>query len=175
MTPPPTNPNTRANTEYGITTRDLNLWYAKFQALINVTVNIKKGIITSLIGPMAAARPRCSAVAGSTNATAMRRQVIKLGKISTTRRFAELAKRGHGFQRPNPLPISVYERRFGLRIQRRQPGDPTSTTPSSPHRSRFVEDLKDRLQTKATVSSRTTAETLHRPPAPVEAGNHPDG
>jgi phosphate transport system ATP-binding protein len=27
------------------------LWYAKFQALINVSVDIKRGIITSLIGP----------------------------------------------------------------------------------------------------------------------------
>src|SRR5206468_8133721 len=36
---------------YTITTRDLNLWYAKFQALIDITVNIKNGIITSLIGP----------------------------------------------------------------------------------------------------------------------------
>ena len=33
-----------ATVDYGITTRDLNLWYARFQALINVTVNIKKGI-----------------------------------------------------------------------------------------------------------------------------------
>src|SRR5687768_11825494 len=37
--------------QYGITTRDLCLWYGKFQALINITTNIKKGIITSLIGP----------------------------------------------------------------------------------------------------------------------------
>ena len=37
--------------DYGITTRDLCLWYAKFQALTNVTTNIKQGLITSLIGP----------------------------------------------------------------------------------------------------------------------------
>src|SRR4051812_20569334 len=36
---------------YSITTKELNLWYAKFQALIDVTVNIRHGIITSLIGP----------------------------------------------------------------------------------------------------------------------------
>jgi phosphate transport system ATP-binding protein len=34
-----------------ITTRDLNLWYGKFQALINVNVGVKEGLITSLIGP----------------------------------------------------------------------------------------------------------------------------
>src|SRR5688500_2006349 len=37
--------------EYNIQTANLNLWYGKFQALKNVTVNIKRGIITSLIGP----------------------------------------------------------------------------------------------------------------------------
>ena len=36
---------------YTITTKDVCLWYAKFQALINVTVNLKHGLITSLIGP----------------------------------------------------------------------------------------------------------------------------
>ena len=37
--------------QHCITTKDLCLWYAKFQALINVSVDIKRGLITSLIGP----------------------------------------------------------------------------------------------------------------------------
>ncbi len=37
--------------DYSITTDKLNLWYGDFQALINVTINIKNGIITGLIGP----------------------------------------------------------------------------------------------------------------------------
>ena len=37
--------------EQGISTRNLNLWYAEFQALHNITVDIKHGIVTSLIGP----------------------------------------------------------------------------------------------------------------------------
>ena len=37
--------------QYSIETDKLNLWYAKFQALINVSVQIKHGIITGLIGP----------------------------------------------------------------------------------------------------------------------------
>ena len=36
---------------YSIETRDLNLWYGKFQALTQVTVNIPQGLITALIGP----------------------------------------------------------------------------------------------------------------------------
>ena len=37
--------------DYSIRTNDVNLWYGDFQALMNVSVNIKKGIITGLIGP----------------------------------------------------------------------------------------------------------------------------
>ena len=40
-----------ASPSYAIRTRGLNLWYAKFQALMNINVDIKHGIITSLIGP----------------------------------------------------------------------------------------------------------------------------
>ena len=38
-------------TNYSILTKDLNLWYGKFQALYDVNVAIKNGRITSLIGP----------------------------------------------------------------------------------------------------------------------------
>src|SRR4029450_1525294 len=41
---------TRAGT-FSIETKDLCLWYGSFQALINASVHIKSGIITSLIGP----------------------------------------------------------------------------------------------------------------------------
>jgi len=36
---------------HSIVTRDLCLWYGKFQALKKVNVRIKNGLITSLIGP----------------------------------------------------------------------------------------------------------------------------
>ncbi len=38
-------------TPYAIETRELNLWYGTFQALINITMRVKRGNITSLIGP----------------------------------------------------------------------------------------------------------------------------
>ncbi|MCJ7812810.1 phosphate ABC transporter ATP-binding protein, partial [bacterium] len=37
--------------KYSIETNKLNLWYEDFQALINVNLKIKDGLITSLIGP----------------------------------------------------------------------------------------------------------------------------
>ena len=36
---------------FSIQTRDVCLWYGKFQALKGITVDIKHGQITSLIGP----------------------------------------------------------------------------------------------------------------------------
>ncbi len=35
----------------GLTTRGLNLWYGKFQALMDVNLTIPHGKITSMIGP----------------------------------------------------------------------------------------------------------------------------
>ena len=107
-----------------ITTRDLNLWYAKFQALINVSVDIKEGLITSLIGP--------SGCGKTTLLRCFNRVNERYGYVTTTGEIRILGKNiydpdvslielrkavGMVFQRPNPLPISVYENVvFGLRI-----------------------------------------------------------
>ena len=36
---------------YSIETEKVNLWYGDFQALINVSIKVVDGLITSLIGP----------------------------------------------------------------------------------------------------------------------------
>ena len=103
------------------------LWYAKFQALINVNVDIKHGIITSLIGP--------SGCGKTTLLRCFNRVNERYGYVTTTGEIKlhdkniydedvsliELRKSvGMVFQRPNPLPISVYENVvFGLRIHKR--------------------------------------------------------
>jgi len=107
---------------YSITTRDVNLWYARFQALINVTTDIKHGIITSLIGP--------SGCGKTTLLRCFNRVNERYGYVTTTGEIKLLGKNiydpdvslvelrksvGMVFQRPNPLPISVYENVvFGL-------------------------------------------------------------
>ena len=118
-TPPPS-----AGVRHAITTRNLSLWYAKFQALIGVTVDMKHGIITSLIGP--------SGCGKTTLLRCFNRVNERYGYVTTTGEIKihekniydedisliELRKKvGMVFQRPNPLPISVYENVvFGLRI-----------------------------------------------------------
>ena len=39
------------DSRYAIETRKLNLWYGTFQALFDIDLQVKSGIITSLIGP----------------------------------------------------------------------------------------------------------------------------
>jgi phosphate transport system ATP-binding protein len=148
--------------DYGITTRDVNLWYAKFQALINVTVNIKKGLITSLIGP--------SGCGKTTLLRCFNRVNERYGYVTTTGEIKlhgkniydpdvsliELRKSvGMVFQRPNPLPISVYENVvFGLRIHSPSGSLKTADCDDAVEKALtevgLWKDLKDRLDTKAT-------------------------
>lgn len=150
------------NSSISIDVRDFNLWYGDFQALHHVSVQIKPGIITSLIGP--------SGCGKTTLLRSFNRINERYGNVRTTGRItilgknildedvsvASLRKRtGMVFQRPNPLPISIYENViFGIK----------SHTPSS-QLGRAVlneavetalrevslwEDVKDRLKSRAT-------------------------
>ncbi len=146
-----------------ITARGLNLWYAKFQALINVNVDIKDGLITSLIGP--------SGCGKTTLLRCFNRVNERYGYVTTTGEIKILGKNiydpdvslielrksvGMVFQRPNPLPISVYENVvFGLRIHgeggalRRSNLDQAVETALT--EVGLWRDLKDRLDHKATT------------------------
>jgi phosphate transport system ATP-binding protein len=109
---------------HSITTKDLQLWYGKFQALKGVTVDIKHGIITSLIGPSGCGKTtllRCfNRVNESYGNVTTQGEIRILGKniYDPDVSLVELRKSvGMVFQRPNPLPLSVYENIvFGLRI-----------------------------------------------------------
>ena len=49
------------STTYSIETEKLSLWYGDFQALINVSVKVVDGLITSLIGPSGCGKQPCCA------------------------------------------------------------------------------------------------------------------
>ncbi len=151
-----------APVQSSIATRDLNLWYGKFQALRNVSTNIKDGLITSLIGP--------SGCGKTTLLRCFNRVNERYGYVTTTGEIKILGKNiydadvslielrkavGMVFQRPNPLPISVYENVvFGMRIHSERKDLKRSildeAVESSLREVGLWDDLKDRLDAKAT-------------------------
>jgi phosphate transport system ATP-binding protein len=147
---------------FAITTKDLNLWYAKFQALINVTTNIKHGLITSLIGPSGCGKTtllRCfNRVNERYSYVTTKGEIKLLGKniYDPDVSLVELRKSaGMVFQRPNPLPISIYENVvFGLRIHRERNELGKSVLDEAVEKALtevgLWNDLKDRLDHKAT-------------------------
>jgi phosphate transport system ATP-binding protein len=147
---------------YTIQTRDLNLWYGDFQALKAIEVDIRGSCVTSLIGPSGCGKTsllRC-----------FNRINERYGNVTTTGRISILGKNiydpdvslpelrktvGMVFQRPNPLPLSIYENViFGLQVH-----TPRSAFARSA-RDELVQsaledvflwkDVKDKLRTKAT-------------------------
>ncbi len=148
-----------------IQTEKLNLWYGTFQALFDVDLEIKQGIITSLIGP--------SGCGKSTFLRSVNRINERLGYVRIEGAIDVLGKNiydddvelvqvrkqiGMVFQRPNPLPISIRDNvLFGYNIHSEGNGVSRS------EKDDIVEDalrqvllwdqVKDRLKRKATELS----------------------
>ncbi len=159
----PTAPPTAA---LAIETRRLCLWYGTFQALFDVDLRIRSGIITSLIGP--------SGCGKSTFLRSVNRINDRLGYVRTTGsihvhgrdilapdvEIIQVRRQiGMVFQRPNPLPLSVRENViFGYLLHREARG-----ALRREERDRIVEEslrkvllwdsVKDHLDRKATELS----------------------
>jgi phosphate transport system ATP-binding protein len=147
---------------YSISAEHLSLWYGEFQALEDVSVDIREGWITGLIGP--------SGCGKTTFLRSLNRLNERYGNVRTTGTIrildrniydadvslGELRKAvGMVFQRPNPLPISIYENIvFGLRVH----GGAQAVTrraldelvESSLREVALWDAVKDRLHRKAT-------------------------
>lgn len=96
--------------------RDFSLWYGNFQALISVSAQFKPGIITGLIGPSGCGKTTLLRSINRINErygnVTTKGTITVLGKniLDADVSLASLRKRvGMVFQRPNPLPISIYE------------------------------------------------------------------
>jgi len=149
-------------TGYSIVTNNLSLWYGSFQALNNICVQVKSGIITALIGP--------SGCGKTTLLRCFNRVNERYGNVITTGEIKLLGKNiydpdvslpelrkviGMVFQRPNPLPISVYENLvFGLRIHspRRalKKAELDAAVEQALQDVSLWKDLKDKLHVRAT-------------------------
>ena len=149
--------------ELAIVTRALNLWYGSFRALIDVSVNIRHGLITSVIGP--------SGCGKTTLLRSFNRVNERYGNVRTTGAIEVLGRNiydpdvslvelrksvGMVFQRPNPLPISVYENvLFGLRIHSEGAALKKSMLDETVEKALtdvgLWKDLRDRLNVRATT------------------------
>ncbi len=146
---------------FAVRTQGLNLWYGTFQALKDVTVDIRAGRITSLIGPSGCGKTtllRCfnrvneryAGVRTTGSLHVLGRDINEPGvSLIELRRSV-----GMVFQRPNPLPLSVYENVvFGLRLHTPKAELSRSRLDEAVERAltetRLWKDLKDRLHTRA--------------------------
>ena len=145
-----------------IVTEDLDLWYGDFQALEKVSLNLRSGIITGLIGP--------SGCGKTTFLRCLNRVNERYGNVRTEGTINLLGKNiydpdvslielrksvGMVFQRPNPLPISVYENVvFGLRVHTPRSELKRSVLDEAVEQAlrevMLWDDLKDNLKQKAT-------------------------
>jgi phosphate transport system ATP-binding protein len=109
---------------YAIQTRDLDLWYGQLRALNHVSIDVCRGAITALVGPSGCGKTtllrcmnRLNERYGTVRTTG---EIFVLGKniYDTDVSLGELRRHvGMVFQRPNPLPLSIYENvMFGLRV-----------------------------------------------------------
>jgi phosphate transport system ATP-binding protein len=121
----PLNKEELASGALAIQATDLNLWYGTFQALFDVSFNVKQGLVTSLIGP--------SGCGKSTLLRSVNRINERFGYVRTQGKVEVMghdiyapkvdltqvrSQIGMVFQRPNPLPITIRKNiLFGYGLQ----------------------------------------------------------
>ena len=154
-----------AKQDYAIYTRSLDLWYGTFQALFDVNLKIRQGLITSLIGP--------SGCGKSTFLRSVNRINERLGYVRTEGLIEVMGRNiyeqnvelvqvrkqiGMVFQRPNPLPISIRDNIiFGHRLhtEGRKPraSEQDEIIEAALRKVLLWDQVKDRLNRKATELS----------------------
>ncbi len=156
---------TETEARMAIGTRDLNLWYGTFQALFDVNLDIKDGIITSLIGPSGCGK---STFLRSVNRINERLGYVRIeGSIEVMGEnvyapeveLLQVRKQvGMVFQRPNPLPLSIKDNvLFGYRLHeargRKSGADEDEVMEKALKEVLLWDKVKDKLDRRATELS----------------------
>ncbi len=114
-------------TPLAIDIHNVSLWYGDFQALFEVDLQVKQGLITALIGPSGCGKStllravnRINERLGDYVRTTGKIHVLDQDILRNDIELAQLRRHvGMVFQRPNPLPLSVRDNvLFAHRIHR---------------------------------------------------------
>jgi phosphate transport system ATP-binding protein len=141
---------------------DLNLWYGKFQALIDVNIAVKDGRITSMIGPSGCGKSTllraCNRIIERLPYVRIEGQIRVFGKdvYAPENEVVQVRKQvGMVFQRPNPLPLSIRDNvLFGYRLHNPDAGKASKGTLDEIVHGALAkvllwEDVKDKLDQPA--------------------------
>lgn len=144
---------------YVVNTNNFSFWYEDFQALNNLTFNIPSFKITALIGPSGCGKSTFLKCLNRINERGT--EVSHEGSIQVFGQdiyhpsvaLPELRKQvGMVFQKPNPLPLSIYENIvFGAKTHLKsvKRAELDQMVKSSLERVGMWEDLKDKLNRPA--------------------------
>lgn len=156
-------PEPASHPDVAVTVRHFSLWYGDFRALADVSADIPPGKVTALIGPSGCGKTTLLRSINRINErypnVRTNGEIIVQGTnvLDPGVSLASLRKEvGMVFQRPNPLPISVYENVvFGLRTHTASKeltkGKLDSEVETALRQVDLWDTLKDRLRVKATT------------------------
>jgi len=159
-----TQPTAQA-TQHAISTQGLNLWYGTFPALFDVGLDIKDGIITSMIGPSGCGKSTflrsCNRINERLGYVRIEGEINVLGEniYAPEVELVQVRKQvGMVFQRPNPLPVSIRDNvLFGYRLHtsgRKPAASELDDIVEKALREVLLWDkVKDRLKSRATELS----------------------
>lgn len=147
------------NRDHVVNTNNFSFWYGNFQALNKLTFNIQSYKITALIGPSGCGKStflKCLNRVNERNTEVSHKgaiQVFGQDIYHPTVALPELRKQvGMVFQKPNPLPLSIYENVvFGARthMKKIKNSELDAMVESSLKRVGMWEDLKGQLNRPA--------------------------
>jgi len=140
-----------------IEVRNFNFYYGDFQALEDITLNIREKQITALIGPSGCGKSTFLRALNRMNDTITSARAE--GQVLLDRQdvydegvdVVELRQRvGMVFQRPNPFPQSIFDNvAFGPRVIGRSKKDLEEIVANSLRGAVLWDEVKDRLQEPA--------------------------